>query len=254
MAQQEFQGSADAQKMAGWIANLMMQRGFSYGLNSTIEMGQDELVEYFTSQSAGASQETLVEQIEAAIAANAALLDRRETPEGVFYTVRKRKLMDFFKPAPVVPAPEPVVKRASAAPSAASPAPAARSDKTPPVLKPERAEKPPAQKAPSAPRELAVTQRYQLAILQALHQLGGSAATAAVVELVPKVMEVPADHMETYARGPAGKSEQPKYVKYVQSARGALIEQGELDGTQRGVWAITPGGVKRLKEAGLIAS
>ena len=97
-----------------------------------------------------------------------------------------------------------------------------------------------------------MTQQYQLAVLLALHKLGGSGKASEVTEMIPELMTLPDEHKGTYARGADGKSEQPKYVKFVQSARGFLIQNEELESPSRGEWAITPAGVERLLQAGLI--
>ena len=114
--------------------------------------------------------------------------------------------------------------------------------------------------APEAPKaaaeegeeeETPVTRQYQLAVLQAVHKLGGTGKAARVVQMIPQVMVVPVEHLGTYARGPEGKSEQPKYVKFVHSARRFLIHQGQLESPDRGMWRITSAGLDRLKKAGL---
>ncbi|MGC8826024.1 MAG: winged helix-turn-helix domain-containing protein, partial [Anaerolineae bacterium] len=101
--------------------------------------------------------------------------------------------------------------------------------------------------------DLPVSQRYQLAILLAIHQLGGQAKAGDVIERVPALMTLPEEHEGTYLRGTKGTAEEPKYVKYVHWERRNLVDQGELESPQRGVWALTPAGERRLKEAGLAA-
>lgn len=231
----KLKGDTPVRTMAGWILNLFMQRGFSFALDSRIEIGQAELVEYFLSQRVNSDEAKLIELIESAVALNAHLLNRSQTPEGVLYWAPKRKLVEFFRTSAATPAP-----------AEKAPAPAA-----PKVERPA----PPPKAAPAKPamaEKLPITHQYQLAVLQAVHKLGGSAKAADVIDMVPNLMTLPEGHQRAYIRGQAGTSEQPKYVKFVHSARRFLIQQGELESPERGVWTITQAGLQRLKEAGLL--
>jgi len=218
----ELIGAPATQQMAEALLRLFLQTGFSFGLDADITLGQQDLADYLVAQGVAGDAASAIRQIEAAVAENGHLFRRRETPEGVEYVARKRQLMEPAKAAP-----------AKAAPPKPAPAPA-----TAP--------------APASLGDAPVTQQYQLAVLLALHKLGGSGKAAEVIEMIPDLMALPDEHKATYARGAAGKSEQPKYVKFVQSARGFLIQDGELESPSRGVWAITPAGMERLLQAGLI--
>jgi hypothetical protein len=309
METKSLQGTPEEQRMAGWIANLFLQRGFSFALNARVELERGELVEYFMSQGQGEGPEQLVGLIESAVGANSDVFSRADSDGEIVYSVPKRKLVELLQPpamesrplsaprpakrlvtdaaqaaktaapalvaeAPVlppeprpVPAPEPVAVEAAPAP-AHRPQPS-----TPPTLAaPSRsrerrespapsptAERPAAVEPTASSREskgqidenLPITLQYKLAILQALYRLGGSGRAADVVTMIPELMQLPEDHRGTYARGPEGKSEEPKYVKYVHSARRFLIQDEELDSPNRGIWAITDKGKERLLKAGL---
>jgi hypothetical protein len=247
--------------MAEWIVNLLSQRGFSFGSGSVIELGQAELADYFATQPGlPRDRESLLALMEDAAGANAGRFHRRENAEGVSYWATKGELAQALPspaPTPVAPKKEkarvlPPPAPAPAAPKKKekAPAPAAEATKAKRV---ERAA-PPAKKQEVEPAEgedLPVTRQYQLAVLQALSKLGGRGKAAQVISMIPDLMELPPEHQGTYARGPEGKSEEPKYVKFIHSARRFLIRQGELESPEHGIWAITEGGVARLKDAGL---
>jgi len=236
----EMKGNAKQRRMAGWVANLMWQQGLSFALDTDIELGQDELVDYFVSQRVVRDPGKAAELLEDAMAVNSDLFGRRDDSDSITYWVSKRRLVEFqHKPS------------RNGVPEADS-----QPEESAPAKKATRSKKKPAKKTvPSdeSTGEAPITQQYQLAVLQALHDLGGSGKAAIVVGMVPTLMELPKDHQGTYARGPAGKSEEAKYIKFVHSARRFLIKQGELQSPQRGIWAITAKGTKRLKKAGVIS-
>jgi len=240
METKRFKGTPDVQKMAAWITNLMMQRGFSFASDSTIELGQAELVEYFASQPGQPKDhDDLVALMEEAVETSAGLLHRRASAEDVTYWAIKRELEQFLH-APATAA----LPKQEKAPA---PSPARSQDAKPPKREtPAEREK----EKPADEGELPITQQYQIAVLKALHQLGGRGKAAHVIDMIPQVMELPSEHQGTYARGPEGKSEEPKYVKFVHSARRFLIQQGEVESPDRGIWAITERGEARLKSAG----
>jgi len=159
----EFKGNAETQKLARWMANLLNQRGFSFGIESEVVLGQDELADYLLGQGEGQDRVSLIAWIEQAVADNAQLFSRRDADCGVEYVAAKRKLVELFRPA----RPTPPIRSAAARPAA------------PPAAKEKPAAPEPAEAAPPA-GEPPVTQQYQLAILQALHKLGGAGKTADV--------------------------------------------------------------------------
>lgn len=245
-------GTPDEQKIAGWVANLMVQRGFVYSLNAEIELGRAELVDYFVSQGVAADSGAVEALLDRAVGANAHLLGRRDTPDGAVFWIAKRRLVELLKSPSVQPDSGPArpaaTKKAMATPRPAAPKETAQR----PVTRKRSASKKEAAPSAEAKADLPVTRQYQLAVLHAMHKLGGSGKAALIIEMVPSVMELPTEHQGTYARGPEGKSEEPKYIKFVHSARRFLIQQGELGSPQRGIWAITPAGVERLVAAGVI--
>ena len=246
MSAMELHGSSEERRMTSWIINLFLQRGFSFALDSSIELAQQELVDYFVSQGMAGDAGEIARQIESAATANAGLIRRLENADEIVYRARKRDLLPFS------PQVEPMRKlKAPAKPSAA---PALEGAAPPEPAPPPEAEEPVLESAhlPKPLEETPVTQQYQLAVLLALRRVGGSAKAADVVDMIPELMPLPEEHQGTYARGPKGESKEPKYVKFVHSARRFLLQQGQLDSPRRGVWAITPQGIERLKEAGLI--
>ena len=245
METMELNGNAKQRRMAGWVANLMWQQGLSFALDADIELGRDELVDYFVSQRVVRDPGKAAELLEDAMAVNSDLFGRRDDSDSITYWVSKRRLVEFqHKPS------RNGVPEAESQPEESAPAKkVTRSKKKPRAKKPAKTTAP----ADESTGEEPITQQYQLAVLQALHYLGGSGKAAIVVGMVPTLMELPKDHQGTYARGPAGKSEEPKYIKFVHSARRFLIKQGELRSPQRGIWAITAKGTKRLKKAGVIS-
>lgn len=262
------QGTEAEQRVAGWLLNLFALRGFSFALDAVIEFEQAELVSYFMERGLDSDEERVRAALEAAVAANPQLFHRRETPAGVVYWARKRELIPALRPAAPAPTAMPSTPKPAAPKKAAAPAPAPAPTPAPaPAPAPEPAPEPaPAPEAPKAEApapaaakpvdslgDLPVSQRYQLAILLALHQLGGQAKAGDVIDRVPALMTLPEEHEGTYLRGSKGTVEEPKYVKYVHWERRNLVDQGELDSPQRGVWALTPAGERRLKEAGLAA-
>lgn len=253
------QGTEAEQRLAGWLLNLFALRGFSFALDAVIEFEQAELVSYFLERGLDSDEERVRAALDAAVAANPQLFHRRETPAGVIYWARKRELAPALRPAAPAPAPaapaapKPAVPKPAAAPAPApAPTPAPEPAPAPEIPKAE-APVPAAGKPVDSLSDLSVGQRYQLAILLALHQLGGQAKAGDVIERIPELMTLPAEHQGTYIRGTKGTVEEPKYVKYVHWERRNLVDQGELDSPQRGVWALTPAGERRLKEAGLAA-
>ncbi len=265
------QGTEAEQRLAGWLLNLFALRGFSFALDAIIEFEQAELVSYFVERGLDPDEERVRAALEAAVTANPQLFHRRETPAGVIYWARKRELVPALRPAAPAPAaapstPKPAVPKPAAA-TAPAPAPTLAPTPEPPAPAPAPTREPaPAPEVPKAEApapaagkpvdglsDLSIGQRYQLAILLALHQLGGQAKAGDVIERVPALMTLPDEHQGTYLRGTKGTVEEPKYVKYVHWERRNLVDQGELESPQRGVWALTPAGERRLKEAGLAA-
>jgi hypothetical protein len=221
----ELKGAPEIQTLARWMVTLFLQSGFSFGLDADITLGQADLADYLATQGLCRDRETLILELDQAAAENGHIFRRREAADGVEYVARKRRLIEPAKP--IASAPKPAApSRPTAAPAAVAP--------------------------PTPAGDVPITQQYQLAVLMALHRLGGSGKAADVIEMAPDLMALPEEHRATYARGTEGKSEQPKYVKFVQSARGFLIQSGELESPSRGLWAITPAGEARLRAAGLI--
>lgn len=234
------QGTEAEQRLAGWLLNLFSLRGFSFALDATIEFEQAELVSYFLERGVDSDEARVCAALEAAVAANGHVFHRQETPSGVIYWARKREIAALQRPAEPAPTTAPAVGKAPAPKRAAAPA------------VPESAAPAPSSAKPvDGLGDLPLSQRYQLAILLALHQLGGRAKAGDVIDEVPTLMTLPEEHVGTYLRGAKGTAEEPKYVKYVHWERRNLVEQGELESPQRGVWALTPAGARRLEEAGL---
>ncbi|MGI4791837.1 MAG: winged helix-turn-helix domain-containing protein [Janthinobacterium lividum] len=84
---------------------------------------------------------------------------------------------------------------------------------------------------------------YELPLLQSLNEMGGSAVPG--TELYQRVAEkmgfTPGQEMEydlVHAR--------EKWVYTLQWVRHNLVKQGDMDGSKRGVWAITEQGQKRI--------
>lgn len=263
------QGTEAEQRLAGWLLNLFSLRGFSFALDATIEFEQAELVSYFLERGLDSDEARVCAALEAAVAANAHVFHRQETPSGVIYWARKREIAALQRPAEPAPTAAPVVGKAPAPKRAAAPAPEPAPAPAPPAepTAPEPAPTPAPTAAPAVSEseapppssakpvdglgDLPLSQRYQLAILLALHQLGGRAKAGDVIDKVPALMTLPEEHVGTYLRGAKGTAEEPKYVKYVHWERRNLVDQGELESPQRGVWALTPAGARRLEEAGL---
>jgi hypothetical protein len=242
-------GTTEDKHIVSWVANLMMQRGLFYASNADIELGHADLVDYFVSQGVAEDPSTTAALLDRAMAANAYLFGRRDTPDGAVFWIAKKQLLSLLQAGNV---PEPPAASQPAAPRAKAAPPASAGEKEPRPTRKRRAEpKVEADEAASLD-DLPVTRQYQLAVLRALHELGGSGKAALIVDMIPTLMELPVEHQGTYARGPEGKSEEAKYVKFVHSARRFLIQQDELTSPQRGIWAITEAGAQRLKDAGVI--
>jgi hypothetical protein len=240
-------GTSDAQNMVAWITSLLLQRGSSFAENSPIELDQAELADYFASQPGlPQDRELLVGLMEDAVGAHPNLLHRRESAEGVSYWATKRDLMRFQQAPAATGEPPKKVTTPTPRPSRPAEEKPARREKR--VAAEEREKK---DEEPAVEDEVPVTRQYQLAVLQALTKLGGRGKAAQVISMIPELMDLPPEHQGTYARGPEGKSEEPKYVKFVHSARRFLIKQGEVESPERSIWAITRQGTLRLKDAGL---
>jgi hypothetical protein len=245
-------GTSEEQKMAGWVANLLMQRGFIYALNADVELAHADLVEYFASQAGAQEPAEIASLLDRATEANAHLFRQREATDGSVIWISKRQLVELFQ-SPTPPEPAPAVARTDSPrpkPTPKAEAPAKKAEPAP-TRKRKAPEKPVASEKVSLD-DLPVTQQYQLAVLKAMHSMDGSGKAALIVDMVPTLMNLPEEHQGTYARGPEGKSEEAKYIKFVHSARRFLIKQGELESPTRGIWAITAAGSERLKAAGLI--
>jgi hypothetical protein len=238
-------GAKRRETIAGWVINLLMQRGFSYSLNSEITLNRSELADFLVGQGLSQDRQALESEIDAVVQAHAGVLTLREDDGETWLVSTKKKLLTLpgvSQPAAAAgPAPRP------AAPKPAPVAPA-EAKRPAPAPEPKAA---PAAEAPAA-GEIPITQQYQLAVLQAVQRQGGTGKTADIVAAVPKFMAVPQEHLQTYTRGAEGKSEQPKYIKFAQSALQFLKKNGEVENPSRGVWSITPAGMKRLKQAGIL--
>jgi len=247
-------GTSEEQKVAGWVANLLMQRGFIYALNADVELAHADLVEYFASQTGAQEPAEIAALLDRAVEANAHLFSQRDAPDGAVIWMPKRHLVELFK-SPTPPEPAPVAARTESPRPKPAPSPraevAAEKAEPAPPRKRKAAEKPAVEKVASMD-DLPVTQQYQLAVLKAMHLMDGSGKAALIVDMVPTLMNLPEEHQGTYARGPEGKSEEAKYIKFVHSARRFLIKQGELESPTRGIWAITAAGSERLKAAGMV--
>ena len=251
MEAKEIKGTSEEKHIASWVASLMMQRGFAYGLNADVELAHADLVEYFASQDVAEGLVEVAALLDRAMDVNAHLFGRRDTPDGTVLWIPKWQLVDLLD-----------VDDALSPPVVVDQPTAPRAKPTELPIPPQKAEPKPPRTRKVASKEAAgeevslddlpVTQQYQLAVLRALHELGGSGKAALIVDMVPTLMELPAEHQGTYARGPEGKSEEAKYVKFVHSARRFLIKQDELTSPTRGIWAITEAGTERLKAAGVI--
>lgn len=84
---------------------------------------------------------------------------------------------------------------------------------------------------------------YELPLLKSLVELGGMAVPGdALYSVIAQRMALPerlTEYDAVHAR--------PKWVYELQWARHALVKQGDMDGSQRGVWAITEKGRERVR-------
>jgi len=85
----------------------------------------------------------------------------------------------------------------------------------------------------------------EIPLLQTIQELGGSGKPKEIYPLVSKHFAQLTDE-DLVAKLPSSPSTF-KWHNLVQWCRQGLIEQGDLDGTTRGVWKLTPKGKARLK-------
>lgn len=80
---------------------------------------------------------------------------------------------------------------------------------------------------------------YFTPLIEVLKELGGSGKSSEVTDLVIEKLNIPEEVLEETL-----KSGTPRVRNYIAWARHYLVKSGYLDSSQRGVWSLTPKGIK----------